>query len=126
MQVNLGLFSFNGSCGYLEKPVSLCQSTGSFDPKRRTNVENVVTYQLEIKVISGQFLSQDREPTYVDIEMYGMYADATKRHEYRLRAKRWNGFQTVYDETDVETGEFSIRFSKVKVFYSLFFFFEFV
>ena len=45
--------------------------------------------------------------------MYGMYADATKRHEYRLRAKRWNGFQAVYDDTDVELGEFSIRFSKI-------------
>ena len=74
MQVNLGLFSFNGACGYLEKPASLCQSTGSFNPKGRTNVENVVGYQIEIKVISGQFLCQDREPTYVDIEMYGMYA----------------------------------------------------
>jgi hypothetical protein len=42
-----------------------------------------------------------------------MYADATKRHEYRLRVKRWNGFQAIYDETDVELGEFSIRFSKV-------------
>jgi hypothetical protein len=113
MQVNLGLFSFNGSCGYLEKPASLCQSTGSFDPKSRTNVENVVIYQIDIKLISGQFLCQDREPTYVDIEMYGMYADATKRHEYRLRSKRWNGFQALYDDTDVESGEFSIRFSKV-------------
>jgi phosphatidylinositol phospholipase C beta len=113
MQVNLGLFSFNGNCGYLEKPASLCQSTGSFDPKGRTNVENVVGYQIDIKLISGQFFCQDREPTYVDIEMYGMYADATKRHEYRLRAKRWNGFQAIYDDTDVEMGEFSIRFSKV-------------
>ena len=113
MQVNLGLFSFNGACGYLEKPASLCQSTSSFDPKGRTNVENVVIYQIDIKLISGQFLCQDREPTYVDIEMYGMYADATKRHEYRLRAKRWNGFQAIYDDTDVESGEFPIRFSKV-------------
>lgn len=113
MQVNLGLFSFNGHCGYIEKPVSLCQSSVSFDPKGRASVENVVVYQIEIKIISGQFLRQDREPTYVDIEMYGMYADTTKRHEYRARAKRWNGFQAVYDDSDVESGEFSIRFSKV-------------
>ena len=113
MQVNLGLFSFNGGCGYLEKPPSLCQSTGSFNPKGRSSVENVVIYQIEIKIISGQFLCQDREPTYVDVEMYGMYADATKRHEYRLRSKRWNGFQAIYDDTDVDSNEFSIRFSKV-------------
>ncbi|CAM4854342.1 unnamed protein product [Rotaria socialis] len=113
MQINLGLFSFNGGCGYVEKPASLCQSTGSFDPKGRFSVENVVGYQIDIKVISGQFLCQDREPTYVDIEMYGLYADASKRNEYRLRAKRWNGFQAAYDDTEVEVGEFSIRFSKV-------------
>lgn len=113
MQVNLGLFSFNGGCGYLEKPPSLCQSTCSFNPKGRSSVENVVIYQIEIKIISGQFLCQDREPTYVDVEMYGMYADATKRHEYRLRSKRWNGFQAIYDDTDVDSNEFSIRFSKV-------------
>ena len=113
MQLNLGLFSFNGACGYLEKPPALCQSTGSFDPKGRLSVENVVIYQIEIKIISGQFLCQDREPTYVDVQMYGMYADATKRHEYRLRAKRWNGFQAVYDDIDVKSTEYSIRFSKV-------------
>lgn len=113
MQVNLALFSFNGNSGYIEKPASLCQSTGSFDPKVRTSVENVVGYQIEIKILSGQFLCQDREPSYVDVEMYGMYADATKRHEYRARAKRWNGFQAIYDETDVDSNEFSIRFSKV-------------
>lgn len=113
MQVNLGLFSFNNGCGYLEKPPSLCQGTGSFDPKGRLGVENVVGYQIDIKIISGQFLCQDREPTHVDVEMYGLYADATKRNEYRLRAKRWNGFQAIYDDSDVEFGEFNIRFSKV-------------
>lgn len=113
MQVNLGFFSYNGACGYIKKPASLCHSTGSFDPNCRNSVENVVVYQIEIKIISGQFLCQDREPTYVDVEMYGVYADATRRHEYRSRAKRWNGFQAVYDESDVGVGECSIRFSKV-------------
>jgi hypothetical protein len=45
--------------------------------------------------------------------MYGMYGDATKRHEYRVRAKTTNGFQAIYDNTDVDSKEFSIRFEKV-------------
>jgi hypothetical protein len=113
MQLNLGLFSFNGACGYIEKPSALCQSRNSFDPRLLTHVENVVSYDINIKVLSGQFLCQDRPPTYVDIQMYGMYGDINKRHEYRLRAKRWNGFQAIYDETDNNSNEFSIPCWKV-------------
>jgi hypothetical protein len=42
-----------------------------------------------------------------------MYGQANKRTEYRIRAKGWNGFQAIYDDTDVQLGEFSIRFPKV-------------
>ncbi len=113
MQLHLGLFSFNGACGYIEKPSALCQSRTSFDPRIRTHVENVVSYQIDIKILSGQFLCQDREPTFVDIQMYGMYGDINKRHEYRIRAKRWNGFQVIYDDTDIKSDNFSIQFDKV-------------
>lgn len=113
MQVNLALFSLNGACGYLEKPSALCQFRSSFDPRISKHIENVVSYQIDIKILSGQFLCQDREPTYVDIQMYGMYGDMNKRHEYRIRAKHWNGFQAIYDETDVELGKFSHRFDKI-------------
>jgi hypothetical protein len=113
MQLNLGLFSFNNACGYIEKPSALCQSRSLFDPRVQTHVENVVSYQIDIKILSGQFLCQDREPSFVDIQMYGMYGDINKRHEYRVRAKRWNGFQAIYDESDVEIEEFSNRFSEI-------------
>ena len=113
MQLNLGLFSFNGACGYIEKPAALCQSRSSFDPRARTNVENVVSYEINIKVLSGQFLCQDREPTWVDVHAYGMYGEIAKRHEYHIRAKRWNGFQAIYDDTDYNSNEFAIRSLKV-------------
>jgi len=113
MQLNLGLFSFNNACGYIEKPSALCQSRISFDPRVQTNVENVVSYQIDIKILSGQFLCQDREPSFVDIQMYGMYGDINKKYEYRVRAKQWNGFQAIYEESDVETEEFSNRFTKI-------------
>ncbi|CAF0864120.1 unnamed protein product [Rotaria sordida] len=113
MQLNLGLFSFNNGCGYIEKPSALCQSKSSFDPRIRMNVENVAGYQIYIKVISGQFLCQDREPTFVDIQMYGMYGDANKRNEFLVRAKRWNGFQAIYDDIDIDSNKYSIRFPNV-------------
>ena len=113
MQLNLALFSFNGVCGYIEKPSALCQPRSSFDPKNQTNVENTVSYQIDLKVISGQFLCQDREPTYVDIQIYGIYGQPNKRCEYRIRAKGWNGFQANYDDSNVEFGEFSIQFPKI-------------
>ena len=108
MQLNLGLFSFNNACGYIEKPQALCQSRTLFDPRVRANVENVVSYEISIKIISGQFLCQDREPTFVDVQIYGMYGDINKRHEYRVRAKGWNGFQAIYDDTDINSDHFNI------------------
>jgi phosphatidylinositol phospholipase C beta len=102
MQLNLSLFSFNGNCGYIEKPSVLCRP-------RRSSVDSIGSYQIDLKVLSGQFLCQDREPTFVDIQMYGQ---TNKRYEYRIRAKGWNGFRAIYDDSDVELGEFSIRFSR--------------
>ena len=113
MQINLALFSFNGTCGYIEKPSALCQPRSSFDPRIQTSVENTVSYQIDLKVISGQFLCQDREPTFVDLQMYGIYGQPNKRCEHRIRAKGWNGFQAIYDDSNVEFGEFSIQFPKV-------------
>ncbi|CAF3790284.1 unnamed protein product [Rotaria socialis] len=115
MQLNLGLFSFNNACGYIEKPPTLCQLKNSFDPKARTNVENVAGYEIDIKVISGQFLCQDREPTFVDVQLYGMYGDMNKRHEFLVRSKHWNGFQAIYDNTSTDSNKYPIRFPNVSL-----------
>lgn len=109
MQLNLGLFAFNGGCGYLEKPSVLRLSRDSFDPKTRTSVENVAALQINVTLLSGQFLCQDREPTFVDIKMFGIEADGSKRHEGRVRVKNWNGFQAIYGDVNHVT----IRFSRV-------------
>ena len=110
MQLNLGLFSLNGSCGYLQKPSVLRLPRDSFDPKTRTSVENVAALQITLTLLSGQFLCQEREPTFVDIKMYGIEADGSKRHEGRVRIKEWNGFQAIY-ATDVN--QVTIRFARV-------------
>jgi phosphatidylinositol phospholipase C, beta len=109
MQLNLGLFAFNGACGYLEKPSVLRLSRDSFDPKTQTSIENVAALQMSITLLSGQFLCQDREPTIVEMKMFGIEADGSKRHEGRARIKEWNGFQAIYDDINHVT----IRFSRV-------------
>lgn len=113
MQLNLGLFSLNNCSGYIEKPSVLCHSQTKFDPRVVKHLENVVSYQIELKVFSGQFLCQDREPTFVDIQIFGMYGEETKRLEYRLRAKRWNGFRAIYDENELTHGELTVNFPRV-------------
>lgn len=113
MQLNLALFSFNGACGYIEKPSALCQPHTSFDPLVSNHIDDVICYQISLRILSGLFLCQDREPTFVDIQMYGTYGQINKRNEYRIRAKKWDGFRVVYDENNLDSEEFSIEFSRV-------------
>ena len=115
MQVNLGLFSFNAACGYLEKPAALCQSGASFNPATLTSIENTVQYKIDLRILTGQFLCQDSEPTFVSIKLYGIHADVIKQKVTRVRAKFWNGFQAIYDDSD----QMTVQFSKVLRFPSL-------
>ena len=113
MQLNLALFSFNNACGYIEKPFALCRSRISFDPRLVNHIEDVPSYQITVRVLSGQFLCQDREPTFVDICIFGMYGQLNKRNDYRVRAKGWNGFRAIYDGNELDSDEGSIQFSKI-------------
>ncbi|CAF0790607.1 unnamed protein product [Adineta steineri] len=113
MQLNLGLFSFNDACGYIEKPSVLCDPRQLFDPRIRKNIENVVSCEVHIKVLSGQFFCQSREPAYVDIHMYGMYGDTSKRHERRILVKQWNGFQAIYGNTNLNSNALTTKFLNI-------------
>jgi hypothetical protein len=50
-----------------------------------------------VKVISGQFLSDKKVGTYVEVDMYGLPAD-TIRKEFRTRTVPANGLNPVYNE----------------------------
>ena len=50
-----------------------------------------------MKVISGQFLSDKKVGTYVEVDMYGLPAD-TIRKEFRTRTIPANGLNPVYNE----------------------------
>ncbi|UJR16323.1 hypothetical protein I4U23_003229 [Adineta vaga] len=114
MQINLGIFSFNNACGYIEKPAKLCEPYGLFDPRIQNNSEDVFSYDIDLKVLSGQFLCQNHEPPVVNIRIYGTYGSSTKQQEYHLRAELWNGFQAIYDtNSDVHSQKYPIQFTKI-------------
>jgi len=50
-----------------------------------------------MKVISGQFLSDKKVGTYVEVDMYGLPTD-TIRKEFRTRTVPANGLNPVYNE----------------------------
>ena len=50
-----------------------------------------------LQVISGQFLSDKKVGTYVEVDMYGLPTD-TIRKEYRTKVVPANGLNPVYNE----------------------------
>jgi phosphatidylinositol phospholipase C beta len=50
MQLNLGLFEYNGRCGYLLKPDVMRRPNGQFDPFTVSTVDGIVAGTLEIRV----------------------------------------------------------------------------
>uniref|UniRef100_A0A8C5SN46 Phosphoinositide phospholipase C n=1 Tax=Laticauda laticaudata TaxID=8630 RepID=A0A8C5SN46_LATLA len=84
MQLNLGKFEYNGSCGYLLKPDFMRRPDRTFDPFSETPVDGVIAATCSVQVISGQFLSDKKIGTYVEVDMYGLPTD-TIRKEFRTR-----------------------------------------
>ena len=50
-----------------------------------------------LKVISGQFLSDKKVGTYVEVDMYGLPTD-TIRKEYKTKVVQGNGLNPIYNE----------------------------
>uniref|UniRef100_A0A4W3HAM1 Phosphoinositide phospholipase C n=1 Tax=Callorhinchus milii TaxID=7868 RepID=A0A4W3HAM1_CALMI len=84
MQLNQGKFEYNGSCGYLLKPEFMRRPDRTFDPFSETPVDGVIAATCSVEVISGQFLSDKKIGTYVEVDMYGLPTD-TIRKEFRTR-----------------------------------------
>jgi len=58
---------------------------------------NVCVSMCRCQVISGQFLSDKKVGTYVEVDMYGLPTD-TIRKEFRTRTVPNNGLNPVYNE----------------------------
>ncbi|XP_062864064.1 1-phosphatidylinositol 4,5-bisphosphate phosphodiesterase beta-4 [Trichomycterus rosablanca] len=97
MQLNQGKFEYNGSCGYLLKPDFMRRPDRMFDPFSETPVDGVIAATCSVQVISGQFLSDKKIGTYVEVDMYGLPTD-TIRKEFRTRMVINNGLNPVYNE----------------------------
>lgn len=48
------------------------RSDRSFDPFADAPVDGVIAAQCSVQVIAGQFLSDKKVGTYVEVDMYGM------------------------------------------------------
>ena len=91
MQLNQGRFEYNGNCGkiiltqlfvynffhfytlfagYLLKPDFMRRDDRIFDPFAETPVDGVIAAQCTVQVISGQFLSDKKVGTYVEVSFY--------------------------------------------------------
>ncbi|KFM77274.1 1-phosphatidylinositol-4,5-bisphosphate phosphodiesterase classes I and II, partial [Stegodyphus mimosarum] len=97
MQLNLGIFEYNGRCGYLLKPDFMRRTDRKFDPFIESTVDGIIAGTVSVKIISGQFLSDKRVSTYVEVDMYGLPAD-TVRRRFRTKTVPNNGIDPVYDE----------------------------
>ncbi|KAG9510026.1 1-phosphatidylinositol 4,5-bisphosphate phosphodiesterase classes I and II, partial [Fragariocoptes setiger] len=96
MQLNLGIFDYNGRSGYVLKPEFMRRSDRVFDPFTESTMDGIIAGTVTIKVISGTFLSDKRVGTYVEVEMYGLPADTVRRR--RTKIVPANGINPVYDD----------------------------
>ncbi|KAI4483437.1 hypothetical protein M0802_013387 [Mischocyttarus mexicanus] len=96
MQLNQGKFEYNGTTGYLLKPDFMRRPDRNFDPFSE-DVDGVITAQCSVQIIAGQFLSDKKVGTYVEVDMYGLPADTIKK-EFRTRMVPGNGLNPVYNE----------------------------
>ena len=63
-------------------------------------MDGVIAATCEVRIISGQFLSDRKVGTYVEVDMYGLPTD-TIRKEFRTRVVPNNGLNPVYGEDAV-------------------------
>lgn len=96
MQLNLGLFEYNGRSGYLLKPDFMRRADRTFDPFTSTTVDGIVAGTVAVKVISGQFLTDKKTGTYVEVDMFGLPTDTVRRK--RTRTVPNNGINPIYGD----------------------------
>ncbi|RUS73878.1 hypothetical protein EGW08_018364 [Elysia chlorotica] len=97
MQVNLGIFEYNGRTGYILKPDFMRRPDRHFDPFAESTVDGIIAGTVSVEIISGQLLSDKKVGTYVEVDMYGLPTD-TVRKKYRTKTVPNNGINPVYNE----------------------------
>ncbi|XP_051954688.1 1-phosphatidylinositol 4,5-bisphosphate phosphodiesterase beta-1-like isoform X1 [Xyrauchen texanus] len=100
MQLNLGIYEYNGKCGYRLKPEFMRRTDKQFDPFTQSTVDGIIAHTLSVKIISGQFLCDKRVGVYVEVEMFGLPVD-TKRKTFKTKTSQNNAVNPVWDEEPV-------------------------
>ncbi|XP_049425888.1 1-phosphatidylinositol 4,5-bisphosphate phosphodiesterase delta-4 [Epinephelus fuscoguttatus] len=102
MDLNDGLFSQNGSCGYVLKPGFMREAEKRFDPETPQKRDGYQPVVLTIQVISGQQLPKVniKEDSIVDplvrVEIHGVPSDQAKQETRYIEN---NGFNPVWYDT---------------------------
>ena len=100
------------------KPDFMRRPDKTFDPFAESPVDGVIAAQCSVRVISGQFLSDKKVGTYVEVDMYGLPTD-TIRKEFRTRLVPANGLNPVYNEEPFVFRKVSLSYYLVpKTFFS--------
>uniref|UniRef100_A0AAY4D524 1-phosphatidylinositol 4,5-bisphosphate phosphodiesterase n=1 Tax=Denticeps clupeoides TaxID=299321 RepID=A0AAY4D524_9TELE len=100
MQLNLGMYEYNGKSGYRLKPEYMRRTDKAFDPFTERTVDGIVANTLSVKIISGQFLSDRKVGTYVEVDMFGLPVD-TKRKAFRTKTSPGNSVNPVWEEEPI-------------------------
>uniref|UniRef100_A0A8B9LN72 Phosphoinositide phospholipase C n=1 Tax=Astyanax mexicanus TaxID=7994 RepID=A0A8B9LN72_ASTMX len=100
MQLNLGMYEYNGKSGYRLKPEFMRRPDKHFDPFTESTVDGIVANTLSIKIISGQFLTDKKVGVYVEIDMFGLPVD-TRRKAFKTKTSQNNAINPVWDEEPI-------------------------
>uniref|UniRef100_A0A673LYW6 Phosphoinositide phospholipase C n=1 Tax=Sinocyclocheilus rhinocerous TaxID=307959 RepID=A0A673LYW6_9TELE len=102
MDLNDGLFSQNGHCGYVLKPTFMRNTDERFDPENPQNRDGYKPLSLSVQVISGQQLPKVniKEGSIIDplvrVEIHGVPLDQAKQETRYIDN---NGFNPVWYDT---------------------------
>ncbi|XP_059504321.1 1-phosphatidylinositol 4,5-bisphosphate phosphodiesterase beta-1 isoform X2 [Stegostoma tigrinum] len=97
MQLNMGMFEHNGKSGFRLKPEFMRRTDKHFDPFTETTVDGIVANTLSVKVLSGQFLSDKKVGTYVEIDMFGLPVD-TRRKAFKTKTSQNNAVNPIWED----------------------------
>ncbi|XP_006894301.1 PREDICTED: 1-phosphatidylinositol 4,5-bisphosphate phosphodiesterase beta-1 isoform X1 [Elephantulus edwardii] len=100
MQINMGIYEYNGKSGYRLKPEFMRRPDKHFDPFTEGIVDGIVANTLSVKIISGQFLSDKKVGTYVEVDMFGLPVD-TKRKAFKTKTSQGNAVNPVWEEEPI-------------------------
>ena len=87
--------------------------SGFFYKAVHSNAVNInKPVKFSVQIISGQFLSDKKVGTYVEVDMYGLPTD-TIRKEFRTRTVPANGLNPVYNEEPFVFRKVLVTFSDI-------------